>query len=130
VVAVLPILCAGLFLFDPTSIWVWVLPVFIGSSALVLVIAWRAHISHSIERLSRMKNPVARVVADDDNLSISSELGSSILPWSTMTEWLDGPGALYLKAGKGAMINLPVEGVDVSALQFIRERVTAHQRGR
>ena len=127
VVLVLPIFCAWLFRFDPTSMWVWVLPAIIGSFAVFLVATWRNYIRDSVDRLSRMKNPVARIVVDEENLSISSDLGSTVLPWSTFTEWLDGPGALYLKSGKGAMINLPTAGVDDRALQFIRERITTHQ---
>lgn len=41
---------------------------------------------------------------------------------------LDDPDAIYLKAGKGAMIKLPIEGVDARALQFIRERIAAHRQ--
>jgi len=124
-VVVLPVLCAWLFLFDPTSIWVWVLPVIIGSLAVFLAMAWHNYIRDSLERLSHMKTPVARVVADDESLSIASDLGSSVLPWSAFTDCFDGPGALYLKAGKSAMLNLPTEGVDERALQFIRERIGA-----
>jgi len=35
---------------------------------------------------------------------------------------------LYLKAGKGEMVNLPIEGVDARAVQFIRERIAANRK--
>jgi len=110
-----------------TGVMVWVIPGIIGTFVLFLLIVWQVHISHSLDTLSRMKSPVARVVADDENLSITTDLGSSTMPWTTFTEWIDVPGAIYLKAGKGAMISLPIDGVDTSALQFIRERIAAYQ---
>jgi len=40
---------------------------------------------------------------------------------------MDGPEAIYLKAGRGSLINLPIDGVDARALQFIRDRISAQQ---
>lgn len=103
-----------------TSVMVWVIPGFI-------VTVWQVHISHSLDTLSRMKRPVARVVADDEGLSVTTDLGSSTMPWTTFTEWIDVPDAIYLKAGKRAMVSLPIDGVDARALQLIRERIAAGQ---
>ena len=110
-----------------TGVMVWMIPAVIGTAALFLVTAWKVHIDHSLERLSRMKSPVVRVVADDENLSMSSDFGSSTTPWTAFTEWMDGPEAIYLKAGRGSLINLPIDGVDARALQFIRDRISAQQ---
>jgi len=52
---------------------------------------------------------------------------------STHTTWPgaavahEEPDAIYLQAGKGSMINLPTDGVDGLALQFIRARIAASQ---
>jgi hypothetical protein len=107
---------------------VWIVLVILASFALFLAVAWQIYIRNSLERLSRMKVPVARVVADDDNLAINSDIGSATLPWTAFTEAIDGPGAIYLRAGKGAMINLPIDGVDPRAVQFIRERIAANSK--
>lgn len=105
----------------------WVVPAMIGSFVLFLLTAWQAHIRHGLERLSRMKSPVVSVVADEETLSIRSDLGATVMPWTAFTDWVDGPDAIYLQAGKGSMINLPTDGVDARALQFIRERIAASQ---
>lgn len=121
------VLWCWLLIYARNRLMVWLIPVVVGCLVVFLVAAWRAYIRHSLERLSRMKNPVARVIADDEQLTITSDLGSSTLPWTTFTEWIDGPDSIYLKAGKGAMINLPIDGVAQGALQFIRARIAAQR---
>jgi len=124
------LLWCWLLIYGSSPLMVWVIAAIAGCLVLFLVVAWHTYIRHSIERLSRMKTPVARVVADDDQLTLTSDLGTASMPWATFTEWLDGPGAIYLKAGRGAMINLPTDGVDERALRFIRERIAANQPAR
>lgn len=105
----------------------WMLAGVAAFACAFLILLYRAHLRQSLERLRAMKEPVARFCVTEDSLTVTSDLGSSTMPWTTFTAALDAPGSLLLVVGRTAMITVPTAGVDAAALEFIRAKVNRPQ---
>ncbi len=123
VLLAIPFVWLWLFFESPHCWMVWLIAAIACSFVFFMAIAWTMHIRHHLERLALMKVPVAKISTDDAAITLTSDLGSATMPWTTLTGTADGPEALYLESGKGVFVTLPTGGVDPAALQFIRERV-------
>jgi hypothetical protein len=77
----------------------------------------------SLDRLHRMKRPIAKFVATEEALTVSTELGASTAPWTNWTGISEHPGFWLLRTSPGAALTLPIGGVAVEALAFIRRKV-------
>ncbi|HPF58702.1 MAG TPA: YcxB family protein [Candidatus Competibacteraceae bacterium] len=97
------------------------------SGTLFFFMMYRVHLQQSLERLYQMQTRIVRFHAQDDSLTVASDLGSSTVPWSTFTSMLDRPDCLILGVRKTAMIMIPKPEVDTAALDFIRTRVAGHR---
>jgi hypothetical protein len=84
---------------------------------------YRANLRRSLSRLRRMKSPTGRIVVTDETLTVSSELGSSTLPWSGFTGTSEHAGFWVLNTAAGAGLTLPTGDVSADALEFIRRKL-------
>lgn len=79
----------------------------------------------SLARLRAMKVPEARFEAGEERFRITSDLGSSEMPWSIITEVWQFPGFWLLMFTRAQFITLPLEHVPKEARRLILERVRA-----
>jgi hypothetical protein len=89
----------------------------------VLIAAYRARQRDSLERYAAMRDPSAKFVFGDDALTVSSELGSSTMPWSAVTEIWEFPRFWLILFSRANFITLPTQTVSAETLAFLRSRV-------
>ena len=93
--------------------------------ALFLFCLYRAHLKQALERLRLMSEPVATFTASDSTLTTTSNGASTTLPWNQFAGVLEFDDCWILRLKQRSIFTLPTAGVEPSALQFIRERVSA-----
>jgi hypothetical protein len=103
----------------------WVIGLFaagLGFSVVWLVFLYRAHLNNAVGRLKQMKGPRAEFRLQDESITVTSELGSATLPWSTIQEILESSTFWVLCTSPNQFFTLPIAEVPAAALDFIRSR--------
>jgi hypothetical protein len=111
---------------DGDSSWV------VGVVALGLLISiampialYVVHYRNSMGKLREMKQPVAELVADDEAITLSSDLGSSTLKWQGVTEVWRFRSFWLLLISKSQFVTIPLDGIPESMQSFVLDRVKA-----
>jgi hypothetical protein len=88
------------------------------------VIAWGyiAHVRNTTARFRRMTDPTARFVFRDSDLSITSDLGSATLLWSSVREVWAFPGFWLFLLSRSQFMTLPIAGIGDDVLTFVRRK--------
>ena len=85
---------------------------------------YTAHCRNTIGRFRKMRTPEAAFAYDQNNLCFTSELGSSKLPWSAVTEVWRFPRFWLLLFSRTQFVTLPLDCLDASDRQFITDKVS------
>ncbi|HKD29310.1 MAG TPA: YcxB family protein [Xanthobacteraceae bacterium] len=104
----------------------WVLAVYIAAIALAplyFLLVWRAHFVNTVGLFRSMASPTAEFVFRDQDVSISSELGSTTLPWTRFIDVWERPEFLMMFLTRSQFITLPVADLSEEALAFLRSRL-------
>ena len=87
---------------------------------------YMVHYRGAITRFRRMKSPVATFEVGDDRFRVSSDVGSSELSWSTVTEIWQFPDFWLLVLSRSQFITLPLADLDSDARKSILDRVKSN----
>jgi hypothetical protein len=90
---------------------------------LFFLLLWRAHFVNTVGRFRSMASPSAEVIFRDQDLTISSELGSSTLPWTPFIDVWETPEFWMLFLAPNQFITLPIANLSEEALAFLRARL-------
>ena len=90
---------------------------------LILVLGYAAHYRNATQRFRRMADPVARFVFAERDFSISSELGSATLAWSSVREVWAFPRFWLILLSRSHFVTLPLEGIGEDLQSFVRGKV-------
>ena len=88
-----------------------------------LIILYRNAVRQSIARLRKMKSPVGQFNLTENNFTISTELGSSTLPWSSIESLSEQDGFWLLYTSPTSALTVPLAAIEATALDFIRKKV-------
>jgi len=90
------------------------------------VVYW-AHYRASMARFREMGSPVATLLAEETSFTLSSDVGSSILKWSAVTElWRFETFWLFLFS-KAHFVTIPLDGMSAEMQSYVIDRVRAAQ---
>lgn len=83
------------------------------------------HLRRGLAVLRAMQDPVATLQLDDDALTVTSELGSTSLRWSAVSEVWRFPAFWLVLVSKSQFMTLPIESVSPEVRAFLVARVEA-----
>ena len=89
------------------------------------IILYRTYLRQSLGRLRRMKTATGHILVTDEALTVSTDLGSGTLPWSSFVGMSEHPGFWLLNTAPVTGLTLPTRDVSVDALNFIRRKIGA-----
>jgi uncharacterized protein (DUF58 family) len=104
----------------------WVFGVNIAAIAIVpllFLVLWRAHFVNTVGRFRSMASPSAEVIFRDQDITISSDLGSATLPWTRFIDVWETPEFWMMFLAPNQFITLPVANLSEEALAFLRARL-------
>lgn len=92
----------------------------------VMVALYYVHLARSLKRLRRMKIPEATLELGEERFSIKSDMGSSEIEWSLISQvWrFDKVWLLFFSAGE--FMTLPIEGMSQESKSFIVSKAEAN----
>lgn len=108
------------------SWWVGVSASILCLAVIFAVALYVVHFRGAIARFRRMQSPEATFEAGDDRFHITSDIGSSELSWSTITEVWQFPEFWLLFLSRSQFITLPLADLDSEARELILNRATSH----
>lgn len=73
-----------------------------------------------------MEKPYGHVVFSNENFTLSSELGSSTMPWSAITEIWQRDECWMVFIGQNRFFSLPTESVPAEALKWLLAKTAKH----
>jgi len=82
-----------------------------------------AHRRNTIGRFRRMRSPDATLAYDEENLSFASDLGSSTVPWSAVSEVWKHDRFWLLLFSPSQFVTLPLDDLDQAARDFIARKL-------
>lgn len=103
----------------------WVVPFLVSTlllSALFVVSIYVAHLRNSLGKYRQMRRPEATFSYDEEQFTLASELGSSTLPWSAITEVWRYPDFWLLLFSRNQFVTLPLECLDQGTREFITRK--------
>ncbi|MFO0957895.1 MAG: YcxB family protein [Isosphaeraceae bacterium] len=92
--------------------------------AAFFVTLYVSHYRNTIGRFRQMRNPEAILRLGEEELTLKSDLGSSTLPWSAITEVWRFPRFWLVLLSPAQFFTLPLDCLDPAAREFI-DRKTA-----
>ena len=104
----------------------WVLAAYIAATALVplvFLLVWRAHFVNTVGKFRSMASPTAEFVFRDQDMSISSALGSVSLPWTRLIDVWETPEFWMMFLTRSQFVTLPVASLSEEARVFLRSRL-------
>jgi hypothetical protein len=81
-----------------------------------------AHSRNTIGRFRQMSTPEATLKYDEQHISFVSELGSSTMPWSAVTDVWRYPRFWLLLFSPSQFVTLPLDCLDERAREFITRK--------
>lgn len=84
-----------------------------------------AHYRSSMGKFRQMQRPVGEFTVDDEKLTLSSELGTSTLAWSGVTEVWRFKTFWLLLISKSQFVTIPLEDVPEEMQVFVLDKVKA-----
>jgi hypothetical protein len=84
---------------------------------------WRAHFVKTVGRFRSMVSPFVEVIFRDQDITISSDLGSTTLPWTRFIDVWEMPEFWMMFLAPNQFITLPVANLSKEALAFLRARL-------
>jgi hypothetical protein len=90
--------------------------------ALMLVLAatvYVVHIRGSRAKFRRMQNPTATMELSEEKFRLSSDIGMSEMPWSSITEIWQHPEFWLVFFSRSQFFTLPTSDLDESSREFI-----------
>jgi hypothetical protein len=113
-------------------VWVGERSWFVGALGAVLIfgmgfafMVYFVHMRNTLAKFRGMDASMATLALEDASFTMSSGLGTTSLPWSTVTELWRYPSFWLLLFSKGQFVTLPLASVPVQAQDFILNRVSA-----
>jgi hypothetical protein len=91
----------------------------------IIALGYGAHYRSTTGRFRRMRNPQARFVFSESDLSMISELGSATVPWSSVREAWMFPTFWLILLSRSSFVTLPIETVGEDVRALIRRKVAA-----
>ena len=88
-----------------------------------LIILYRNAVRQAIARLRKMKTPVGQFMLTEENFTVSTELGSSTLPWSSIEALSEQDGFWLLYTSPTSALTVPVAAIEATALDFLRQKI-------
>jgi hypothetical protein len=85
----------------------------------VIFAAYVAHYRTTLGRFRKMTSGEASLTYDEQRLTLSSELGSSTLPWSAIEDVWQFPRFWLLLLSPGQFVTLPLDCLDAGTREFI-----------
>jgi YcxB-like protein len=108
------------------SWWVGVSASILCLAVIFAVALYVIHYRGAIIRFRRMQSPEATFEAGDDRFRVTSDVGSSELSWSTITEVWQFPEFWLLFLSRAQFITLPLADLDSEARKLILSRAKLH----
>jgi hypothetical protein len=81
-----------------------------------------AHYRNTVGRFRAMRTPEATFGYDEQQFTLTSDLGSATMPWSTITEVWRYPRFWLLLFSRAQFVTLPLDDLDEPARAFITQR--------
>lgn len=94
-------------------------------SLVVMAASYYVHLRRGLQRLERMEKPVATLELGEEQFRIQSDVGSSEIKWSLISQvWrFEKVWLLFFSAGE--FMTLPIEGMSPESKSFILSKIKA-----
>ena len=105
----------------------WYLPFLLGALAFAILFVFAVYFVRRYQALARfrqMRSPQAVFIFRDEDFTVSSDLGSSTLPWRTVTDIWRYPDFWLVFISRGQFLTLPLSTVTSATREFISSRVS------
>jgi hypothetical protein len=106
---------------------------FVGFLGTVLVLGvsfalglYLIHYRGSLQRLRRMRCPEATLELGKERFRISSDVGTSELAWSAVTELWSFPDLFLVFLSRAQFMTIPTDGLDTEVRDFIVHSARSH----
>ena len=87
-----------------------------------IVAVFLAHYRNTIGRFRQMRSPESTLAYDDQLFTLTSELGSTTMPWSAITEVWRYPRYWLLIFSPSQFVTLPIDCLDQNTKDFISRK--------
>jgi hypothetical protein len=104
---------------------VGVLATFVVIGVVLPLTIYIVHYRNSLGKFRAMKEPVAEFTAGDDELTLASDLGTTTLKWSSVTELWRFESLWLMLFSKSQFVTIPLDGLPESMREFVLARVRA-----
>ena len=91
-------------------------------AAVFFVTLYAVHFRNSVGKFRQLKVPEATMLCDEEKFTITSELGSVTLPWSSITEVWRYPRFWLILFGPAQFSTLPLDCLDPETQAFITRK--------
>ena len=108
------------------SWWVGLFGTVLGFAVAFGAALYIVHYRASLTRFRRMRAPEGTIELGEDRFRITSDVGSSELLWSVVTELWRFPDFWLLFVSRAQFITLPTANLDPSARAFILAKLQSH----
>lgn len=108
------------------SWWVGMCASVLGLSLIFAMALYFIHFRGAITRFRRMRSPEATFEAGADRFRITSDVGSSELSWSAVTEIWQFADYWLLFFSRAQFITLPLADLDHEAQELVLDRARSH----
>ena len=85
----------------------------------VITASYFVHLKRALSRLRRMKTPEAKLELGEDRFKVASDIGSSEIEWSLITNLWRFEHAWLLFFSGSEFMTLPVDGISAESKAFI-----------
>jgi hypothetical protein len=89
----------------------------------LILFAYKAHVRLGLSKLHALETPNATFVLTDEGLTATSGDAGGLTPWTDFEAILQSQDLWILRVNEKSKLTLPTQGVDRSALEFIRSKV-------
>jgi hypothetical protein len=124
----LVVLAVGLVMLiaDGNTSWlVGVMVTFLGFGVIAMITLYVVPYRNALRKLKSMDKPEATLILSELSFTISSGIGSSTVPWSTISEVWRFPDFWLLFFSKSSFSTMPLADFSTEAKAFFLERVQA-----
>jgi heme/copper-type cytochrome/quinol oxidase subunit 4 len=114
-----------LFVQGDRSWWMGAISTLWAIAVALLPMIYFVHLRNSMQKFRAMGRPQATLLAQESCFTFSSEIGSSTLAWSAVTEVWCFPNFWLLLFSKSQFVTLPLADLPTAMREFILERIEA-----